>query len=96
MYANLQALVELVKRAARKAGITEWRHDLPHLKMLQFPEERINRIEEAQAKYETVDQAFEEIRKLALEPYGSRGVEANGAWKERTIHAEDLDEFSYV
>ena len=39
------------------------------VKLLGFPEDRIKRVEEALAKYETVDEAMEQIRKLSLEGY---------------------------
>jgi site-specific recombinase XerD len=38
-------------------------------KMLGYPEDRIKRIEEALAKYKSVDEAMNEIRKLSLESY---------------------------
>jgi hypothetical protein len=38
-------------------------------KLLGYPEDRIKRIEEALAKYKTVDEAMNEIRKLSLESY---------------------------
>ena len=38
-------------------------------KILGFPEDRTKRIEEALAKYEQVDEALEEIKKLSLVPY---------------------------
>ena len=41
-------------------------------RLLGFPEDRIKRVEEALAKYATVDDAMEEIRKLSLEGYKLR------------------------
>jgi len=38
-------------------------------KLLGYPEDMIKRIEEALAKYKTVDEAMNEIRKLSLESY---------------------------
>jgi site-specific recombinase XerD len=38
-------------------------------RLLGFPEEKIKRVEEALAKYTTVDEAIEEIRKLSLQGY---------------------------
>jgi site-specific recombinase XerD len=42
---------------------------LDMVRILGFPEDRIKRVEEALAKYATVDEAMEEIRKLSLEGY---------------------------
>lgn len=55
----------------RKASTEELRKKqvLDTAKLLGFPEERIKRVEEALAKYETVDEAMNEIRKLTLEGY---------------------------
>jgi integrase len=39
---------------------------LDMVRILGFPEDRIKRVEEALAKYETVDEAMEEVRKLSL------------------------------
>ena len=39
------------------------------VKLLGFSEEKIKRVEEALAKYERVDEALEEIKKLSLESY---------------------------
>ena len=39
------------------------------VRLLGYPEEAIKRVEEALAKYRTVDDAPEEIRKLSLETY---------------------------
>ena len=46
---------------------------LDMVKLLGFSEEKIKRIEEALAKYERVDEALEEIKKLSLEPYKESG-----------------------
>jgi integrase len=45
---------------------------LDMVRILGFPEDRIKRVEEALAKYATVDEAMEEIRKLSLEGYKLR------------------------
>jgi len=42
---------------------------LDTVKLLGFSEDKIKRVEEALAKYETVDHAMEEIKKLSLESY---------------------------
>lgn len=42
---------------------------LDTVKLLGFSDDRIKRVEEALAKYEAVDDAMEEIRKLSLESY---------------------------
>lgn len=42
---------------------------LDMVRLLGFPEDRIKRVEEALAKYATVDEAIGEIRKLSLEGY---------------------------
>jgi len=39
------------------------------VRILGFPDEKIKRVEEALAKFKTVDEAVSEIRKLGLEPY---------------------------
>ena len=59
------------------------RQVLDTAKLLGFPEDRIKRIEEALAKYEHVDEALEEIKKLSLESYkesdkGNSDVDCNG------------------
>jgi len=141
---DISAVTRMVKRAAKMAGIEEWRHVTPHslrkayeralrnsgldlkdqeflmghilprsqdtyydktkveelrakyakveffpsirmpmeelrrrqiidmVRLLGFPEDKIKRVEEALAKYETVDEAMEEIRKLSLEGYKVR------------------------
>ena len=46
---------------------------LDTVKVLGFPEDKIKRVEEALAKYKTVDEAVEEIRKLRLEGYKLKG-----------------------
>ncbi|MHA1579927.1 MAG: hypothetical protein ACTSUQ_09900 [Candidatus Freyarchaeota archaeon] len=43
------------------------------VRLLGFPEDRIKRVEEALAKYRTVDEAVDEIRKLSLEGGRLRG-----------------------
>jgi len=48
-------------------------------KLLGFPEDRIKRIEEALAKYEHVDEALEEIKKLSLGSYKENNKENNDA-----------------
>ena len=45
------------------------RQVLDTAKLLGFPEDRIKRIEDALAKYEHVDEALEEIKKLSLGSY---------------------------
>ena len=42
------------------------RQVLDTVKLMGFPEDRIKRVEEALAKYATVDDSMEEIRKLSL------------------------------
>jgi hypothetical protein len=42
---------------------------LDMVRILGFPEDKIKRVEEALAKYKTVDEAMDEIRKLSLESY---------------------------
>lgn len=59
------------------------RQVLDTAKILGFPEERIKRIEEALAKYERVDEALEEIKKLSLGSYkkndkGNSEADCNG------------------
>lgn len=49
------------------------RQILDMVRLLGFPEDRIKRVEEALAKYKTVDEAMEEIRKLSLEGYKVKG-----------------------
>jgi hypothetical protein len=42
------------------------------VRLLGFPEDKIKRVEDVLAKYATVDEAMEEIRKLSLEGYRLR------------------------
>jgi len=60
---------------SRTASLEELRKKqvLDTVKVLGFPEDKIKRVEEALAKYETVDEAVEEIRKLRLEGYKLKG-----------------------
>ena len=52
---------------------------LDMVKILGFSEEKIKRVEEALAKYERVDEALEEIKKLSLESYKeSEETDCNG------------------
>lgn len=56
----------------QKAAPTERlrkRQVLDTVRLLGYPDEAIKRVEEALAKYRTVDDALEEIRKLSLETY---------------------------
>jgi integrase len=55
----------------KKASARELRKKqvLDTVRILGFSEEKIKRVEEALAKYETVDEAMKEIRKLSLESY---------------------------
>jgi len=46
---------------------------LDTVKLLGFPDDKIKKVEEALAKYKTVDNAMEEIRKLSLAGYKLRG-----------------------
>jgi hypothetical protein len=46
---------------------------LDMVKILGFSEEKIKRVEEALAKYERIDEALEEIKKLSLESYKDNG-----------------------
>ncbi|MHA1207841.1 MAG: hypothetical protein ACTSSA_02525 [Candidatus Freyarchaeota archaeon] len=46
---------------------------LDMVRLLGFPEDRIKRVEEALAKYKTVDEAVDGIRKLSLEGYRLKG-----------------------
>ena len=48
------------------------RQILDMVRLLGFPEDKIKRVEEALAKYATVDEAMDEIRKLSLEGYKVR------------------------
>lgn len=64
---------------------------LDMMKLLCFPEDRIKRVEEALAKYETVDEAIEEIRKLSLEGYRIK-ENANGDPK-KIVSEEELKRY---
>jgi len=59
---------------------------LDMVRILGFPEDRIKRVEEALAKYATVDEAMEEIRKLSLEGYK---LEENARNDPKKIVSED-------
>jgi integrase len=58
----------------KKASTEELRKKqvLDTVRLLGFQEDRIKKVEEALAKYETVDEAVEQIRKLSLEDYKLR------------------------
>jgi hypothetical protein len=45
---------------------------LDMVRILGFPEDKIKRVEEALAKYKTVDEAMDEIRRLSLKGYKLR------------------------
>ena len=64
-YARVSFFSETDSNEARK------RHVLDVVKVMGYPENKIKRVEEALAKYERVDDALDEIKKLNLEP--SRG-----------------------
>ncbi len=59
-------------RTASPEGLRK-KQVLDTVKVLGFSEDKIKRVEEALAKYKTVDEAVEEIRKLRLEGYKLKG-----------------------
>jgi integrase len=61
-------------------------------KLLGYPEDRIKRIEEALAKYKTVDEAMNEIRKLSLESYKVREGAVNSDPK-KVIKEDELEHY---
>jgi len=57
---------------------------LDTMKILGFPEEKIRRVEEVLAKYRSVDEAMDEIRKISANPHKRR--------EERKYEAKLIDE----
>jgi len=85
------------------------RQVLDIVRILGFPEEKINRIEEALAKHKTVDEAMEEInvnekgREIAKiiekidEPYEPLKIETITALgKKRSLHIIDFHENNWI
>jgi hypothetical protein len=62
------ARVEFFPRMASSEELRK-KQILDMVRILGFPEDKIKRVEEALAKYKTVDEAMDEIRKLSLESY---------------------------
>jgi hypothetical protein len=62
---------------------------LDMVRILGLPEDRIKRVEEALAKYKTVDEAMGEIRRLALEGYKIR--EKNDP--KKIVREEELEHY---
>jgi hypothetical protein len=58
-------------------------------KLLGYPEDRIKRIEEALAKYKSVDEAMNEIRKLSLESYKVK----NNSDPKKVIKEDELEHY---
>jgi integrase len=72
---DLRAKYARVEFFPKRAQLTEEarkKQILDMVRVLGFPEDRIKRVEEALAKYATVDEAMKEIRKLSLESYRLR------------------------
>jgi len=61
-------------------------------KMLGYPEDKIKKVEEALAKYKTVDEAMNEIRKLSLESYKVREGAVNSDPK-KVIKEDELEHY---
>ena len=64
---------------------------LDMVRLLGFPEDKIKRVEEALAKYKTVDEAMEEIRKLSLEGYKLR--ENGNRDPKKIVCEEELEHY---
>ena len=64
---------------------------LDTVRLLGFPEDRIKKVEEALAKYATVDDAMEEIRKLSLRSYQVRSKKPNDP--KKIIDEHDLENY---
>lgn len=77
----------------RLAGSEELRKKqvLDTVRLLGFPEDKIRRVEEALAKYETVDEAMDEIRKLSLEGYKLRENFNNDP--KKIVDEDELEEY---
>jgi len=77
----------------KKASTEELRKKqvLDTVKLLGFPEDKIKRVEEALAKYATVDDAVEEIRKLSLEGHKLRRNTQKDP--KRVIDERDLENY---
>lgn len=61
--------IEFFPRATASTEELRKKQILDMVKILGFSEEKIKRVEEALAKYKTVDEAMNEIKKLSLEDY---------------------------
>ncbi|MCP8305383.1 MAG: hypothetical protein H3Z50_07980 [archaeon] len=59
-------------------------------KLLGYPEDGIKRIEEALAKYKTVDEAMDEIRKLNLRSYK---VNNSNSDPKKIVKEEELENY---
>ncbi|MEM2897266.1 MAG: site-specific integrase [Candidatus Bathyarchaeia archaeon] len=69
------AQVEFFPRVSISAEQLRKKQVIDMVKLLGFPEDTIKRVEEALAKYSTVDEAMDEIKKLKLESYRMRKKE---------------------
>jgi len=61
------------------------------VRILGFPEEKIKRVEEALARYRTVDEAMKDIRKLSLETY--RLKEKGESDPKKIVEEEELERY---
>ena len=66
------------------------RQVLDMVRILGLPEDRIKRVEEALAKYKTVDEAMGEIRRLALEGYKIREKNSD---PKKIVREEELEHY---
>jgi len=66
------------------------RQILDMVKLLGFPEDRIKRVEEALAKYATVDEAMDEVRKLSLGGYKLR---ENDSDPKKIVEEHELERY---
>lgn len=60
-------------------------------RLLSFPEEKIKRVEEALAKYRTVNETMDEIRKLGLGEYKVGGESKHGS--KKIIEESELEKY---
>lgn len=88
---NKYAKVNFFPRRAYSSEEFRKKQVLDTVKLMGFPEDRIRRVEEALAKYATIDDAMEEIRKLSLRSYQGRSKKPNDP--KKIIDEHDLENY---
>ncbi len=83
--------IEFFPQAAGSIEEMRKKQVLDMVRILGFPEEKIKRVEEALARYRTVDEAMNEIRKLSLETYRLR--EKSESDPKKIVKEEELERY---